>query len=171
MVDSPGIFDPMKKFGSECTHPGSPDSNTTREFDVVCYVVKIGSYTEEDVQVFERIKAVLGQKVTRHMIVIFTHSDLIEEDSIETLIEKAPETLKQMLHECGNRYVLFDNTSSKKNGQFDRFLKIASDLIREKEERERKYICPGNSEIKSRWEDERHREVKEKQRRVGSFGG
>ena len=134
MVDSPGIVNVEDKFNLECTHTGSSDSDPASPagFDVVGYVVKIGRYTEEESRAFERIKAVLGHKVTEHMIVIFTHSDSVEENNRDTLIKDAPEELKKVLRECAYRYVMFDNRSPKKKPQVEKFLKVAKDLIQAK---------------------------------------
>ena len=158
MVDSPGIVNVEDKFNLECTHTGSSDSDPASPagFDVVGYVVKIGRYTEGESRAFERIKAVLGHKVTEHMIVIFTHSDSVEENNRETLIKDAPEELKKVLRECAYRYVMFDNRSPKKKPQVEKFLKVAKDLIQAKSGAEMKFICPSNQEIESRWELERN---------------
>ena len=66
------------------------------------------------------------------MIVIFTHSDSVEENNRDTLIKDAPEELKKVLRECAYRYVMFDNRSPKKKPQVEKFLKVAKDLIQAK---------------------------------------
>ena len=149
------------RFSLECTHTGSSDSDPASPagFDVVGYVVKIGRYTEEQSRAFERIKAVLGHKVTEHMIVIFTHSDSVEKTPRETLMKDVPEELKKVLRECDDRYVMFDNRSPKKKQQVEEFLKVARDLIQAKGGAEMKFICPSNQEIESRWNFERAQDL------------
>ena len=172
MVDSPGIVNVEDRFSLECTHIGSSDSDPASPagFDVVGYVVKIGRYTEEQSRAFERIKAVLGHKVTEHMIVIFTHSDSVEKNPRETLMKDVPEELKKVLRECDDRYVMFDNRSPKKKQQVEEFLKVARDLIQAKGGAEMKFICPSNQEIESRWNFERAQDLDRRLKTSRFFG-
>ena len=159
-MDSPGIFDMRRKFQSECTHCISYllDFECSRTFHAVCYVIKIDRFTEEDLNVFERLKILLGQNVTRHMIVIITHGDSFGQGDIEQIISNAPERLKEVLDECGNRYVVFDNTATKEKSQVDRFLNVLRRMNRDSTGKTKLYCSPGNAQIVRRWEDARNTE-------------
>ena len=67
-MDLPGLFD-TKKTHEEvstivmeavtCMHPGP---------DAILYVIKIGRYTEEELGVYNRLKALLDDNVTKYII-------------------------------------------------------------------------------------------------------
>uniref|UniRef100_A0ACD5UPX6 Uncharacterized protein n=1 Tax=Avena sativa TaxID=4498 RepID=A0ACD5UPX6_AVESA len=75
-------------------------------------------FSREDEQTIELIRLLLGDEVLDHMILVFTHGDLVGEENSwkKKLTDSAPAYLQDMLTLCKNRVVLFDNkTNSKKH--------------------------------------------------------
>lgn len=114
VMDCPGLFDTNSTIEEVCTliveavigmHPGP---------SAILYTLKIGDhYTDEEFATYQRLKAIFGKDVTRHMIILFTRGDELGRgagQSIEEYVQNAPRRFKQVLQECGNRYVVFDNT-------------------------------------------------------------
>lgn len=86
--------------GVACMHPGP---------DAICYVIQIGRYTDEDYKVFKRLKTLLGEEVIKHMVIIFTHGDILKM-SLEEYIKVKQENFKKVLSDCQSRCIVFDNT-------------------------------------------------------------
>ena len=120
ITDSPGLFDTNKSPDEIASvlmqavaamHPGP---------DVILYVTKVGRYTEEEHGAYERLKALLDHRVTKHMIVVFSHGDHLKGAQISSILQSAPPQLKQVLRECNNRYVVVDNITTDKLPQVKR---------------------------------------------------
>ncbi|KAL8563326.1 hypothetical protein ACOMHN_039663 [Nucella lapillus] len=90
--------------------------------DAILYVIKIGRYTEEEFGVYNRLKALLDENVTKHMIVIFTHGDALKGRNIEDSLSKLPPTLQGVLDECSHRYAVFDNMTPDRQPQVVKLL-------------------------------------------------
>uniref|UniRef100_A0A8R7TJ33 AIG1-type G domain-containing protein n=1 Tax=Triticum urartu TaxID=4572 RepID=A0A8R7TJ33_TRIUA len=73
-------------------------------------------FSHEDEKTVESIKLLLGDKVLDHMILVFTHGDLVGEEISwkKKLSDSAPAYLQDMLNLCKNRVVLFNNKTSNK---------------------------------------------------------
>lgn len=132
VVDSPGLFDPAKsntkiigRIGQSlhCMNPGP---------NAILYVIPIGRYTEEEFNTYKRLKQFLKDDANKHMIVLFTHGDrLVKENvSIEEYLKRASKELTQVMKECGNRYVVFDN-DSQNDDQVDLLLQTIRKMITE----------------------------------------
>ncbi|KAK7491133.1 hypothetical protein BaRGS_00017570, partial [Batillaria attramentaria] len=109
VMDSPGLLDTRRYNGvlyslvkkAAAVQPG---------FDAILYTLKIGSgFTEGDFAVYKRLKKVFGKEATRYMIIVFTHGDELNGTNIEDELETASQPLKEILSECSNRYVVFNN--------------------------------------------------------------
>lgn len=81
--------------------------------DAVLYVIGQGKYTRQDFDAYERFKKLFGAEVVSHMILIFTGGDIFrqEDKNFEEVLVKAPENLRTVVRECGERYVVFNNKS------------------------------------------------------------
>ena len=215
VVDSQGIIRLYKKFQQECAYA----ENASEWFHVIVYVMKMGRFTEEELEVFRRIQDMYGDEVAQHIIIIFTYGDDInpeniedrylrsmegvepersvdmepdstvdmdsgsavdmepdsmedmEPDSmedmkpksfedkkpgiIEKLVEKAPPKMKQLLKECGGRYVVFNNKEKEDKTQVKTFLAMARKLVDSKSKAHKLFRCPPVNVIEKRWEQAR----------------
>ena len=73
---------------------------------------------------------------------------------IEKLVEKAPPKMKQLLKECGGRYVVFNKEKEDKT-QVKSFLAMARKLVDSKSKAHKLFRCPPVSVIEKRWEQAR----------------
>ncbi|XP_056222194.1 GTPase IMAP family member 8-like isoform X1 [Seriola aureovittata] len=69
------------------------------------------SFTDEQKRVTEDNMKLLGQRVWRHVIVLFTSGDTLGNKSIEQHIESEGKPLRGLIEKCGKRYHVLDNTS------------------------------------------------------------
>ena len=162
-----------REFQSECTHTTLLhllETDSVRTFHTVCYVIKIDRFTEEEFNVFKRLREILGQNVTQHMIIIVTHGDSFERGNIEHIVNNGPKRLTDVLNQCGNRYVVFDNTATKDKSQVDRFLDILRKMNCDAHGNRKPYLSPKNGEIETRWEDARTVEKAERKQSLLAAG-
>ncbi|KAK7465976.1 hypothetical protein BaRGS_00037463 [Batillaria attramentaria] len=83
------------------------------------------SFTNVEYQSYLHVKTFFGEDITKHMIVVFTRGDILH-GTIEERLSHASERLRQLLSECGNRYVVFDN---KDHSQQPQLLEMVSKLV------------------------------------------
>lgn len=88
---------------------------------VLLLVTPIGHYTEEDRETIEGIWGKIGPKAYRHMIVVFTREDELDEDSLWNYIE-SKESLKELIKNIGSRRCCtFNNKADKKQRELQVF--------------------------------------------------
>ncbi|TMS22197.1 GTPase IMAP family member 8 [Larimichthys crocea] len=67
------------------------------------------SFTDEQRRVTEENMRILGQRVWRHVIVLFTFGEALGDNTIEQHIESEGKPLRWLIEKCGNRYHVLDN--------------------------------------------------------------
>ncbi|XP_051274385.1 GTPase IMAP family member 8 [Dicentrarchus labrax] len=70
------------------------------------------SFTDEQRRVIEGNMRLFGQRVWRHVIVLFTFGDALGDKIIEQHIESEGKPLRWLIEKCGNRYHVLNNTSA-----------------------------------------------------------
>ncbi|KAG8008679.1 GTPase IMAP family member 8, partial [Nibea albiflora] len=70
------------------------------------------SFTEEQRRVTEDNMKLLGPRVWRHVIVLFTFGDSLGDKTIEQHIESEGRPLRWLIEKCGNRYHVINNMSA-----------------------------------------------------------
>ncbi|XP_023255944.1 GTPase IMAP family member 7-like [Seriola lalandi dorsalis] len=78
--------------------------------NVVLLVVPLDtSFTDEQKRVTEDNMRLLGQRVWRHVILLFTSGDTLGNKTIEQHIESEGKPLRGLIEKCGKRYHVLDN--------------------------------------------------------------
>ncbi|XP_056270892.1 GTPase IMAP family member 8-like isoform X2 [Pseudoliparis swirei] len=72
----------------------------------------------------------LGERVWRHTVVLFTCGDFLGEKTIEQHIESEGESLRWLTERCWNRYHVFDNKDRGDGGQVRRLLQMVDEVAR-----------------------------------------
>jgi hypothetical protein len=148
VLDCPGLFDTktdqegighlvIQAVGSMYPEPHA-----------LLYVVRIGRYTEEEHGAYRRFKALFGESVTQHMILLFTGGDSLggamgAEASaavIARINERGPKELQEVYRECGRRVVVFDNTARDTESQVQYLLQEVRNMYFRNGGRN--YACP-----------------------------
>ncbi|XP_031586128.2 GTPase IMAP family member 7-like [Oreochromis aureus] len=112
VVDTPGILDTsksdefIKREIVKCVEISSPGPH------VFLLVIQIGRFTREEKNSVEALQELFGPEANRYMIVLFTRGGDLGGISIEQYVRDAEPGLKRIIQSCGNRYHVFDNTSS-----------------------------------------------------------
>ncbi|KAK9395943.1 GTPase IMAP family member 7-like [Crotalus adamanteus] len=76
---------------------------------VILHVICIGRFTQEEEQVHQLITEIFGLKAKNYIILLFTHKEYLESESIENFISTQDKKLQQYAAECGNRFLAFNN--------------------------------------------------------------
>ncbi|XP_023994847.1 GTPase IMAP family member 7 [Salvelinus sp. IW2-2015] len=111
VVDTPGVLETTKctpKYIHEeilkCLELSSPGPH------IFLLVVKLGPWHPEDQTSVETVERLFGPQVFKHVIVLFTHGDKLQGQTIQDFVDAGDEELKKMICRCSGRYHVFDNT-------------------------------------------------------------
>ncbi|XP_065133682.2 GTPase IMAP family member 4-like [Paramisgurnus dabryanus] len=111
--------------------PGWPDSSSETEIKqeimkcidmcspgphVFLLVLPIGRFTDEEIKTIIDIMTEFGPEANKHMLLLFTRGDDLEEKSIEDYLKNTQEDLKNILEMCSG-YHVFNNRDKNKNIQ------------------------------------------------------
>ncbi|XP_008832039.1 GTPase IMAP family member 3-like [Nannospalax galili] len=102
VVDTPGLFYTDKSLGntymeiSHCVLFSWPGPHA------ILLVMQLGRYTEEEQKGFGLVKAIFGEAAVKHMTVLFTRREQLEDHTLHDLLE-ADNKLKGLIKECGGR--------------------------------------------------------------------
>ncbi|XP_035002377.2 GTPase IMAP family member 4 [Hippoglossus stenolepis] len=86
------------------------------------------SFTEEQRRVTEENMRLLGHRVWRHVIVLFTSGDVQGKKTIEQHIESEGMPLRWLIEKCGHRYHVLDNRS-RADDQVTELLKRMEEMV------------------------------------------
>jgi hypothetical protein len=165
VLDCPGLFDTGMPHEQICTvvvkavtgmHPGP---------HAMLYVVRIGRYTQEEHGAYRRLKALFDDKVSNHMILLFTSGDSLghvrgaqaRDEIARRIMEKGPKELQEVFSECGQRAVVFDNMASDKPSQVQYLLQEIRSMVARNGGQP--YVCPKYDSIGKSLEEEVNRRV------------
>ena len=167
IMDSPGLHDTNKTHEEISTiivqsvvgmHPGP---------DAVLYVIPVGWFTAEDYDAYRRLNSLFDDSISSHVILIFTHGDELErqETVLADMLTPAntPQELKEVLRECGHRYLVFNNKAVDPQPQVDELLAVVRRLV--VENGGRPYSCPKYSKIGESLEEEVNKRLEKFEKR------
>ncbi|KAJ1195904.1 hypothetical protein NDU88_005169 [Pleurodeles waltl] len=113
VVDTPGFFsrstpaEEVKPEVRQCLnlcHPGP---------HAIVLVLQTGRFSQEERQSVERIQSLFGRKARKHMVIVFTRKEDLEDKSIDQFVKEAEPGLKQLIAKCGGRYCAFSNKGTR----------------------------------------------------------
>ncbi|XP_012790847.2 GTPase IMAP family member 7-like [Sorex araneus] len=131
VVDTPGFFDTEEKQDTTCREISKCVLYSSPGPHAFILVLQLNRYTEEEQQVFAMVKALFGESVTRHMIVVFTRKEDLEDTSLRDFIAEADVSLKNMVRECGSRCCAFSNRAERdeKEAQVQELMQLVEKMI------------------------------------------
>ncbi|KAK6186893.1 hypothetical protein SNE40_006153 [Patella caerulea] len=121
VVDTPGIFDTRNNITEtskevvRCIGLSSPGPHA------FVFVLKIGRFTQEEMDTIQHLKDLFGDAVVNHVIVVFTGEDSLdyEGSTIHQHIENSSEQLISLIHQCKGRVASINNRAQSINLQVD----------------------------------------------------
>ncbi|KAI4795643.1 hypothetical protein KUCAC02_029756 [Chaenocephalus aceratus] len=108
VIETPGLFD--TKIDEEKTRKDVGQSITFASPGphVFLVVIKLGRFTDEEKQTVQKIQETFGEQADRYSMVLFTHGDLLEDQTIEEFLKES-EDLKELVARCNGQYHVFNN--------------------------------------------------------------
>ncbi|XP_007165439.2 GTPase IMAP family member 7-like [Balaenoptera acutorostrata] len=112
VVDTPGLFDTEESLSTTCREISRCVFASCPGPHAIVLVMQLGRYTEEEQKTVALIKAVFGEAAMKHMIILFTRKEELEDHSLSDFVRGADVKLRSILKECGDRCCAFGNRSS-----------------------------------------------------------
>ncbi|CAK6434232.1 unnamed protein product [Pipistrellus nathusii] len=134
VVDTPSIFDEkspdqeMYKNIGDCYLLSAPGPH------VLLLVTQLGRFTDQDTKAAERVKEVFGAGAMRYVVVLFTHKEDLEGESLDEYVVNTDNyRLRSLIQECGRRYCGFNNraTGEEQRKQLEELMAVIKSLQRE----------------------------------------
>nr|XP_055073491.1 GTPase IMAP family member 7-like [Misgurnus anguillicaudatus] len=76
--------------------------------DVFAIVLKVGRYTEHEMEIVDTILECCGEHTFKHSLVLFTHGEQLEGQTIEEFVKRSSK-LQELVDKCGGRCHVIDN--------------------------------------------------------------
>ena len=141
IVDTPGFYDTKRSSESstqeilKCMYLTAPGPHA------IILLVSIGRQTNDVIKGVNMLKKIFGDGCLKFVMVVFTGADKLKmsDETIDDLVEEMDGPIKELLEECENRYVAFDNTVKPISGenidQVNQVLTMAEEVAKNNEGR------------------------------------
>ncbi|XP_058579463.1 uncharacterized protein LOC131508388 [Neofelis nebulosa] len=131
VVDTPGLFDTKETLDTTCREISQCVLYSCPGPHAIVLVLQLGRYTDEEQKTMALIKALFGKPALKHMIILFTRKDNLEEQSLSDFLADADVKLRNIIIECGNRYCAFNNRASeaKKEAQVQELVELIEEMV------------------------------------------
>ncbi|XP_051745061.1 GTPase IMAP family member 8-like isoform X2 [Ctenopharyngodon idella] len=122
VIDTPGLFDTgvdndeTWKEIVKCISMAAPGPH------VFLLVIQLGRFTREEKDAVKMIQEAFGEESKMYTIVLFTRGDELRGATIEDYVQRN-DSLKNLVHQFGNRYHVFNNKENKDYTQVSALLK------------------------------------------------
>ncbi|XP_036614957.1 GTPase IMAP family member 7-like isoform X2 [Trichosurus vulpecula] len=130
VVDTPGLFDTKESLWTTCEEISRCVILSSPGPHAIILVLKVGRYTDEELQTVCRIKGLFGPDVTKYMVILFTRKDDLYDVTLDKFLECSNTNLKMLLNECKGRSCAFNNraTGTEKEAQVAELLNIVEKM-------------------------------------------
>ncbi|XP_051250056.1 uncharacterized protein LOC127359846 [Dicentrarchus labrax] len=108
VIDTPGLFDTRTDEEKSIKDIVQSISYASPGPHIFLVVIRLGRFTEEEKKTVQKIQRIFGEEVNKYSMVLFTHGDLLEEESIEKFLEES-EDLQELVAKCNGQYHVFNN--------------------------------------------------------------
>ncbi|XP_067308189.1 GTPase IMAP family member 7-like [Pseudorasbora parva] len=108
IIDTPGLFDTgldEETIKSEIIRSVIESSPGP---DIFTIVLKVGRYTGQEMEIVDKIVECCGEDTFNHSVVLFTHGEQLEGQTIEEFVKLSPK-LQELVDKCGGRCHVIDN--------------------------------------------------------------
>nr|XP_006217602.1 GTPase IMAP family member 7 [Vicugna pacos] len=133
VVDTPGLFDTKDSLDITCREISRCVLQSCPGPHAIILVLQLGRHTDEEQKTVELIKAVFGDSAMKHMIILFTRKDDLEDQSLSDFIADVDGKLKSLIQECGDRYCAFSNScktaQAEKEAQVQELVELIEKMV------------------------------------------
>lgn len=133
VVDTPGLFDTKEGLPTTCKEICKCVLFSCPGPHAFLMVIPLGRYMELQQQTIALIKATFGNSVTKHMVIVFTRREDLEDSKLDDYIANADMNLKSFIQECGGRCYAISNRADKaeKEGQVQELMELIEKMVLE----------------------------------------
>ncbi|XP_062844434.1 GTPase IMAP family member 9-like [Trichomycterus rosablanca] len=128
VVDTPGFFDtklPRDQLAKQLARSVYLSQPGVHAFILV---FKYDYFTEYEEEMIKKLQEVFGEKVTDHMIILFTHAESVREEEI---VRRTNEHLRGVLDQCGGRFHIFNNAEPQNRQQVTELLQKIDRMVQQ----------------------------------------
>ncbi|XP_026120829.1 GTPase IMAP family member 7-like [Carassius auratus] len=130
VVDTPGLYDTSLSSEEVLNEIANGIRLAAPGPHVFLLVIAIGRFTKEDRNIVGLIHTTFGREVLRHMMVLFTRADDLEDRTVEDYIKEAPE-LRLVIDSCKGKYHIFNNRDTSDRTQVDELMRKIEAMIKQ----------------------------------------
>ncbi|KAL6460942.1 hypothetical protein MHYP_G00309080 [Metynnis hypsauchen] len=129
VIDTPGLFDTkisneeISKEIVKCITMAAPGPH------VFLLIIALGRFTKEEQDAVKTIQELFGEESRRYTMVLFTRGDDLQKMSIEEFIKNSDLSLQNIIHQCGNRYHVFNNRNTEDRSQVTDLLEKIDSMV------------------------------------------
>ncbi|XP_067311145.1 GTPase IMAP family member 8-like isoform X2 [Pseudorasbora parva] len=128
VVDTPGFFDTKMKPEELVTEIAKSVYISSPGPHAFLIVLPLGRFTEQEQQIPQIIEMMFGEGVLKYSIILFTHGDLLEGQTVEELIKENCR-LRDLVDQCGGRFHVFNNKAQNNRQQVNDLLQKIDSMI------------------------------------------
>ncbi|XP_050011441.1 GTPase IMAP family member 9-like [Alexandromys fortis] len=131
VVDTPGLFDTKKTMEATCTEISRCVLYSCPGPHAIILVLQLGRFTEEEQKTVSLIRSLFGEAAMKHMIVLFTRKDDLEDQSLDDFLDESTDKLKNVITQCGKRYLAFNNKAveAKREDQVKQLVELIEQMV------------------------------------------
>ena len=103
VVDTPGLFDTKDSLNTTCREISRCVLASCPGPHAIVLVLRLGRHTQEEQQTVALVKNLFGEAAMKYMIILFTHKDELEDQSLSDFLKNQDVNLRSLVKECGER--------------------------------------------------------------------
>ncbi|XP_062874676.1 GTPase IMAP family member 9-like [Trichomycterus rosablanca] len=130
VVDTPGFFDTKLPRDQLARELGRTVYHSRPGVHAFILVFKFDRITEQEEEIIRCLREFFGEKVTDHVIILFTHAEGVKEEIIHQEISRN-EHLRRVLDQCGGRFQLFNNAEPQNRQQVTELLQKIDRMVQQ----------------------------------------
>lgn len=113
-MDTPGLFDTTMTDQEVKRELARSMGMTAPGPHIILLTINVGRFTKEDYDAVKHFDKHFGDGIYNYLIVVFTKADSLTEENvhISDYVNDCPQSLKDILQLCENRYIGFNNSLS-----------------------------------------------------------
>ena len=133
VVDTPGLFDTKEILNTTCREISQCVLASCPGPHAIVLVLRLGRYTPEEQQTVALVKNLFGEAAMKYMIILFTHKDELEDQSLSDFLKNQDVNLQSLVKECGERCCAISNSGhieqAEKEAQVQELVELIDKMV------------------------------------------
>ena len=129
VVDTPGLFDTKDSLNTTCREISRCVLASSPGPHAIILVLRLRRYTQEEQQTVALVKNLFGEAAMKYMIILFTHKDELEDQSLSDFLKNQDVNLRSLVKECGDRCCAISNSGNTEQAEKEAQVQELVELI------------------------------------------